>query len=1064
MADDRTILLKVELDTSALEKKAKDAATEITNLKTQQKALRDEGKQDSVEYKKLQVEITKYNKELTNSVKAIQAAEVRQVANTGSLVEMREELANAKLVYAQFNKEQRESAEGQEFVTAMLELKNGINDVEQSFGTFTGSVGNYEEAIKNALGEQYLLDKSFEDIATSSDTLESKFEQLNEKISITPKTLNGLNAQMEAYKAIALQAGEAGDEVVRQQALERAAALRDMYADLEREVNNLANDQKNLQGVMEIGQTAIASYGLYQSALAAVGIEGEEFEEMLIKLQAAQTALSSLQQISVVIQKQSAAAQLIQAQASRVQAAAMAISNKLFAEGSIAAKTFSKALIATGIGALIAGVGLLIANFDKLKAMVSSTSEEQAILNEHLDDYKSGAAEAILKTNQVEAAFALAKKGVISKDEALQTYNETLGDSFGEMTNLNDAEATFVKKKDAFIKATAQRALATALFAKAAEEQANAITAGLEDQVGVVDKSLIGLKILYGDQVEAMNDVKKAQAEGVKAAQNDATKRYKLLLDEGMKQLELAETTENANGITSESESNLDDDRKKRADDQKKRQEEALKLAEEIANRMRELAIQERELTTSQERQVLEAHYQFLETIAEDNTDALLDLQAKKNVDLRALELKELDQSKAAVEEKYRVELESAKGNAELIAAITKTKTAEIAAIENEANNQFVQREIEFIAKQEALDAERLANEKTVTEEIKILSLELALEKVKGSEMEFQAWQNLQDERIAQLQRYRDAELAIETKSATDKEKVEKSTALQIEQIQNESFAAEKAQNEKSLQDKVNLGTSIVTNAKQFADILFEITSNRLQKELSAITETYNADSTLLQEQLDANLISQADFIAQKSALDAEFKAKESKLKTEQWEKERTASLISAGIATALAVAQALPNIPLSVLAASLGLAQIGIIASAETPTFARGGKAKEGVFGGNLHSNGGTKGVFSDGTKIEVEKDEAFFILNRRASSTIAALSNHNVANGGVPFANGGTVKFADGGAFASSQSLAVTQRFNDQNAIVDIVRSLPVPVVDVVQAVDAIGNNAKVVNSATY
>lgn len=54
------------------------------------------------------------------------------------------------------------------------------------------------------------------------------------------------------------------------------------------------------------------------------------------------------------------------------------------------------------------------------------------------------------------------------------------------------------------------------------------------------------------------------------------------------------------------------------------------------------------------------------------------------------------------------------------------------------------------------------------------------------------------------------------------------------------------------------------------------------------------------------------------------------------------------------------------------------------------------GTFGGRLHSEGGTTGVFSDGTTIEVERDEKFVVLNRRASGMLGALSDLNVATGG--------------------------------------------------------------------
>jgi hypothetical protein len=74
---------------------------------------------------------------------------------------------------------------------------------------------------------------------------------------------------------------------------------------------------------------------------------------------------------------------------------------------------------------------------------------------------------------------------------------------------------------------------------------------------------------------------------------------------------------------------------------------------------------------------------------------------------------------------------------------------------------------------------------------------------------------------------------------------------------------------------------------------------------------------------------------------------------------------------------------------------------------FASGGMAalKQGIFGGKPHSAGGTKGFFEDGTSVEVEKDEAFVVVNKNNTPLLRQLSNVNSYGGnGRPF-------FADGG-----------------------------------------------------
>jgi len=94
---------------------------------------------------------------------------------------------------------------------------------------------------------------------------------------------------------------------------------------------------------------------------------------------------------------------------------------------------------------------------------------------------------------------------------------------------------------------------------------------------------------------------------------------------------------------------------------------------------------------------------------------------------------------------------------------------------------------------------------------------------------------------------------------------------------------------------------------------------------------------------------------------------------------------------------------------------------------FARGGMAKFGFFGGRPHSQGGTRGYFDDGTAIEVEKDEAFAIVNKRSSGVLRALSTLNQAGGGVPF-------FAAGGIPNTTPSTRAQAAVSPANAMPDI------------------------------
>ena len=136
---------------------------------------------------------------------------------------------------------------------------------------------------------------------------------------------------------------------------------------------------------------------------------------------------------------------------------------------------FKKAMVATGIGALVVGIGALVANWDKVKdALSGATAESKA--------YKEAQAEIISAVSKVQAEITkmgdvieLAKQGTISKEEALQQYNKALGESVGYAESLEQAESLLVKNAATVIEVTRLKAQSEVLYAKAAEARAKVI-------------------------------------------------------------------------------------------------------------------------------------------------------------------------------------------------------------------------------------------------------------------------------------------------------------------------------------------------------------------------------------------------------------------------------------------------------------------------------------------------------------------------------------------------------------------------------------------------------------
>lgn len=139
---------------------------------------------------------------------------------------------------------------------------------------------------------------------------------------------------------------------------------------------------------------------------------------------------------------------------------------------------------------------------------------------------------------------------------------------------------------------------------------------------------------------------------------------------------------------------------------------------------------------------------------------------------------------------------------------------------------------------------------------------------------------------------------------------------------------------------------------------------------------------------------------------------------------------------------------------------------------------AKGGQIFGPSHSQGGVTFVGSNGQRFEAEGGENMYILNRKASSAINALSALNMQYGGRSFGGSNVYKYADGGGFdvLSSQSLTNLNKAVKKDvdlspktiaaialAFVDGVQNAPNPIVSVQDITDVQQGRTLVIDSAT-
>lgn len=142
--------------------------------------------------------------------------------------------------------------------------------------------------------------------------------------------------------------------------------------------------------------------------------------------------------------------------------------------------------------ALTVGILLLTAfGADAASAIadsLSSASDEADNLaesiktaNDAIADTRSTVARTTAEVETMRIRFSEARIGIISKEDALKLYNDTLGETWGKSNDLNEAEATFIKNAEKYIEYTYKKALAQVAFTKAAEKT---LEAELEAQKG----------------------------------------------------------------------------------------------------------------------------------------------------------------------------------------------------------------------------------------------------------------------------------------------------------------------------------------------------------------------------------------------------------------------------------------------------------------------------------------------------------------------------------------------------------------------------------------------------
>lgn len=231
-------------------------------------------------------------------------------------------------------------------------VKLSVEGGEQAANQIDKAAG----ATKNLAAGTTDANKALSTTAKELNATSSAADSLNKNTGSLKTQLRQVKDELQKLAI----AGKANTEEYKR-LREEAGRLQDAIADVNDEIRQAGSDTRGLDQTIRVATTAASAFGAVQAATALFGKENEELQRTLVKVTAAISLVQSLQQVQAEILKEDSVFTLAAAKAKGLYAAAVGTSSG-------ALKIFRLALISTGIGAAVVAIGLLVANFDKLKS------------------------------------------------------------------------------------------------------------------------------------------------------------------------------------------------------------------------------------------------------------------------------------------------------------------------------------------------------------------------------------------------------------------------------------------------------------------------------------------------------------------------------------------------------------------------------------------------------------------------------------------------------------------------------------------------------------------------
>jgi len=261
--------------------------------------------------------------------------------------------------------------------------------------------------------------------------------KVTDNVAQTTQSVGNLKTQLREAQnevnALSAKFGATSEQAVN--AAKRAAELKDAIGDAKALTDAFNPDAKFKALTSTLGGVA-GGFSAVQGAVGLLGSESQSVEKAILKVQSAMAISQGVQAIGESVDSFKQLGAVIRATTlyQKALAGATAVQTFVMNGATLAAKALRGALIATGVGALVIGVGLLIANFDKVKKVVMNLIPGLSAVGDVVMSIVNTVTDFIGVTSEAERTL---DKMVSESQKTLkknQDFLDTQGDKYDEYT------------------------------------------------------------------------------------------------------------------------------------------------------------------------------------------------------------------------------------------------------------------------------------------------------------------------------------------------------------------------------------------------------------------------------------------------------------------------------------------------------------------------------------------------------------------------------------------------------------------------------------------------------